>query len=186
MATDNETNLALTASNRKNLAYKERTAKADAEVDLLNSRLSDDGTDDGTPDSATDAAVTAIKVQTAIIDGRIDVLFPLVKPDGFPTPVIIAAVVEDAADTIIVLTYNVAVALTDETGFTVSGSAAATTISSAAVQTNKSIVHLTANGSVIDTETVLLSYSAGNVISVDDGDSAVDQTDFEVTNNVVA
>lgn len=80
MATDNDAVVVQGEKNRKNLNYKEMIAEIDGLMDRLNDRLSTDGVPGGSDeDSATDAAVTAAKVQTAIISGRVDVLFPYVQ-----------------------------------------------------------------------------------------------------------
>ena len=184
MTTENARLQAQELINRKNASYHEIVTAIDANLDILNHLLSSTGKAGGTEDSATDTAVTAAKVQTAIITGRINVLFVTNKYDGSITPEFISAVVADATPTKITLTFNTEVALTDATGFTVSGSTLATSISSAVVETDKTLVTLTANGAVANGETVLISYngSTGNVVS--DADAAKTITDGAVTNNV--
>lgn len=80
MATDNDAITVQGVINNKNLNYKEMIAEIDGLLDRLNARLSTDGTVGGSDeDSATDAAVIAAKVQTAVVSGRVDVLFPYVQ-----------------------------------------------------------------------------------------------------------
>lgn len=104
---------------------------------------------------------------------------------GWP-PVVIGAVVEDAADTKLVISYDMATAITDETGFSVTVDGEAATVSSAAASTT--VITLTLSASIANAETVLLTYdaSAGNVLNTSDDAVSVDTVNMTVTNNVAA
>ena len=103
-------------------------------------------------------------------------------------PRILSAVVEDAADTLVVITYDMAMAVTDETGFGVTVDAIAATVSSAAAATNK--ITLTLSASILNAEDLLLSYDAstGNAENTNGTADpvAVDTVNKTVTNNVAA
>jgi len=186
MTTENEIKQALIAPMRKNAELTEIVGRIDADLDLLNARLSDDGTPTGTPDSATDSAVTAAKVQSAIIQGRNNVLFPSSKllPEDF---VFAYGSVEDAADTLIVVTMSHNGVITDETGFTISGCTSATSFTDASITDN--ILTLTCNAAVDDDDVPVISYNSATGNLVKDGtasDVANSVTNFPITNNVVA
>ena len=103
-------------------------------------------------------------------------------------PVIVSSVVEDAADTKIVITYDMAMAVTDDTGFSVTVAGSAATISLAAAATNK--ITLTLSASVTVGQEILLTYdaSAGNAENTNTSADAVsvDVLLKSVTNNVAA
>lgn len=107
-------------------------------------------------------------------------------------PVITSAVVEDAADDEIVLTY------TDESNldalripaigdFTISGVDTDPTVTAVAIDAAAKTVTLTLSGVVVATDVPLLSYTPGaNAIRDAAGNLAAALDDYEVENNVVA
>lgn len=103
-------------------------------------------------------------------------------------PSIVSLAVEDAAPTKIVIVYDMPMAITDETGFSVTVDGEAATISSAAAATNK--VTLTLSAAISNAEDVLVSYdaSAGNAENTNGTADAVaeDTVNKTVTNNVAA
>jgi len=175
MATENEVLQAQTKINRQNADAKELGTQINALAVVYGDRVNT---------SAGDDAVIAIANSVIDLFVQADITFPVVKFDGHPTPEILSAEVGDAASTLVSLQYNTEVALTDETGFTISGSTLATSITFASVQGDKSVVHLTCNDAVANGETILITYASGNIVSLADGDAAIDQADVAVTNNV--
>lgn len=103
-------------------------------------------------------------------------------------PTLMSAVVENAAPTLVVITFDMAMAVTDDTGFSVTVDGVAATISLAAASTNK--ITLTLSAGVANGEVVLLTYdaSAGNAENTNGTPDAVsvDTVNKTVTNNVAA
>ena len=101
-------------------------------------------------------------------------------------PVIVSSAVENAADTLVVIAYDMAMAVTDDTGFSVTVAGSAATISLAAAATNK--ITLTLSASVTVGQEVLLTYdaSAGNAANTGAVAVSVDVLSKSVTNNVTA
>lgn len=175
MSTTNATNKAATASNRSNADVKSLTAQIAALNQTAKERIDT---------TAGDTAAAEIVTQITALNAQADIVYPVtdLEPAGIE---IVSGVVEDAAPTAIVMQLNQPGDITDETGFTISGSTAATSISAAAVVGG--VLTLTANGAVANGETVLISYNGatGNLVNDNNaGDAAGSITDMEVTNNV--
>lgn len=107
--------------------------------------------------------------------------------EGAP-PAVVSATIEDAADTIIVVTFDQDVnsALTDYlAGFSCKVATVARTINSAARQVNNAIVHLTLASAVTVGQAVVFSYDiATGDLASDAGAELQSFTDAVVTNNV--
>lgn len=107
--------------------------------------------------------------------------------EGAP-PAVVSATIEDAADTIIVVTFDQDVnsALSDFlAGFSCKVATVARTISSAARQTNNAVVHLTLSSAVTVGQAVVFSYNiATGDLASDSGAELQSFTDTAVTNNV--
>lgn len=103
-------------------------------------------------------------------------------------PTLMSAVVENAAPTLVVITFDTAMAVTDETGFSVTVDGEAATISGAAASTNK--ITLTLSAAITNGEALLLTYdaSAGNAENTNGTPDvvSVDTVNKTVTNNVAA
>lgn len=103
-------------------------------------------------------------------------------------PSVVSAAVEDAAPTLIVISYDMAMAITDKTGYSVTVDGVAATVNSAAAATNK--ITLTMASAIANAEVVLVTYdaSAGNAENTNaTADAvAVDTVNYLVTNNVAA
>lgn len=106
------------------------------------------------------------------------------------TPVLVSATIEDAADTIIVATFDKdlnSVGDAYATGFSCKVATVARVINSAARQADNAVVHFTLASAVTAGQAVELSYNnaTGNLES-DTGGELQSFTDTAVTNNVVA
>lgn len=105
-------------------------------------------------------------------------------------PVLETATVEDAADTVIVATFDKDVNSAEDdykTGFSCKVATVARTISTAVRQVDEAVVHFTLESAVTDGQAVVLSYnkSLGDLES-DTGGELQSFTDTVVTNNVAA
>ena len=100
-------------------------------------------------------------------------------------PVLMSAVVENAAATLVVVTFDMAMAVTDETGFsvTVDGSNATVTLAAASASTITLTIAAVTNG-----EVVLVTYDAstGNAENTSADAVSVDTVNKTVVNNVAA
>lgn len=105
-------------------------------------------------------------------------------------PTLLSAVVEDAAPTILVLTFSADVnsVLNDyKVGFSCTVDAAPVVIDPAARQANNAVLHLTLAGPVLEGEVVLVSFnSALSDIKSDTGAKLQSFAGVAVDNNVVA
>lgn len=105
-------------------------------------------------------------------------------------PTLLTAVVEDAAPTILVLTFSAdvnSVANDYLLGFSCSVDAAPVVINPAARQANNAVLHLTLAGAVLEGEVVLVSFnSALSDIESDTGAKLQSFAGVAVTNNVAA
>lgn len=177
MATDNN-NQNVGVINRQNADAKSDSAAALAAATKAADRVNT---------TAGDNALIALTAELVIMDAQADITFPVeqVEPNGLK---IASGVVENAAPTLIVLALTEPGVITDETGFTISGSTLATAISGAAISgAGFGVLTLTANGVVANGETVLISYNGvtGNLVNKNNaGDTAASITELEVTNNV--
>lgn len=178
MGTQNADNAAVTLLNRQNADAKSDSAAALALATKAAERVNT---------TAGDNALIAIAAELVIMDAQADITFPVsqLESNGIK---IASGVVENAAPTLIVLELTEPGVITDETGFTISGSTLATSISGAAISgSGFGVLTLTANGAVANGETVLISYNGatGNLVNKNNaGDTAASVTELEVTNNV--
>lgn len=178
--TMNADNTAISLINRQNADVKADTAAALALATKAATRVDT---------TAGDNALIALTAELVILDAQADITFPTeqVEPNGIE---IASGVVENAAPTLIVMALTEPGVITDETGFTISGSTLATAISGAAISgSGFGILTLTANGAVANGETVLITYNGatGNLVNKNNaGDAAGTITAMEVTNNVAA
>jgi len=103
-------------------------------------------------------------------------------------PVLMSAVVEDADDTDVVITYDMAMAVTDETGYSVTVDGTGATVSSASA--SGSTITLVLSASITNGEALLLTYDAstGNAENTNGTAVAVsvDTVNKTTTNNVAA
>jgi len=188
MATDNSIKQAVGAVNRVNADIKTFTAAITADGKAINGKCSTTGLETGTVDSTVNTEIGKINAAVTAINSRIDVLFPASQAN--PTPLfIVSGVVEDAAATKIVLTLSEEGAITDETGFTISGCTSAASFSAAAIQTDKTVLHLTTNAAVDDDDVPVIAYNGatGNLVSyADSDDECITEAALAITNNVEA
>lgn len=106
------------------------------------------------------------------------------------SPVLVSATIEDAADTIIVATFDKdlnSAGSAFATGFSCKVATVARAISSAARQTDNKVIEFTLASAVTEAQAVVLSYNnaTGNLES-DTGGELQSFTDTVVTNNVAA
>lgn len=101
-------------------------------------------------------------------------------------PEIVSAAVENATATRIDITFDMAMAITDETGWSATVAGGAATINSAAASDNE--IRLTLSAAVTNGQEVLISYdaSAGNTENTGGDIVSADVVTKGVTNNVAA
>jgi hypothetical protein len=102
-----------------------------------------------------------------------------------PAPQLESGVVEDAAPTIVVLDFDGAVSVTDETGMTVDVDTTPATINNVSADGDQ--LSITLSSAISNGEVVEFSYNSGtgNLVAAGEGGAAVASiTDAPVTNNV--
>ena len=103
-------------------------------------------------------------------------------------PILMSAVVENAAATHVVITYDMAMAVTDGTGFSLTVDGSAATINSASASASK--ITLVLSAAITNAEVLLLSYdfATGNAENTNGTADTVaqDTTNKTTTNNVAA
>ena len=187
MTTDNSIKQAVGAANRVNADIKTFTASLTAIGKTLDGKCSPNGLETGSPDSTVHAEIVKLNAVVVAVDAQIDVLYPTDQTN--PNPLfIVSGVVEDAAATKIVLTLSEEGAITDETGFTITGCDSAASFSDAVIQTDKTVLHLTTNAAVIEADVPVIAYNGatGNLVSYADSDDECNtEAALTVVNNVV-